>query len=126
MISLIETDDIYIIVVVDKNQSHNPLISIGSPPVINSTSQQNKSEMIDVSVKHLDEIEKSFRERYSEELKTKKQQIYDKHRGYNELEDERRSVRQQMMRTPGRRGEIIKEEEISKEYSRRYSEHQEK
>jgi hypothetical protein len=72
------------------------------------------------------EEEKSFRERYSQELKGKKQQIYGKHQGYNELEDERKRVRQQMMRTPGRRGEIIKEEEINKEIGRRYTENQAK
>jgi hypothetical protein len=72
------------------------------------------------------EEEKSFRERYSQELKSKKQQIYGKHQGYNELEDERKRVRQQMMRTPGRRGEIIKEEEINKEIGRRYTENQSK
>jgi hypothetical protein len=40
------------------------------------------------------------------------------------LEDERKFVNQQAMKTPGRRGEIIKSEEIDKEFSRRYSEHQ--
>lgn len=68
--------------------------------------------------------EESFRKRYSQELRSKKQQIYDKDRGYNELDDERRRVRQQMMRTPGRRGEIIKDEEINKEFARRFSEGQ--
>ena len=67
-------------------------------------------------------VETSFRQRYSQELRTKKQQIYDIERGFIELDDERRNVRQQMMRTPGRRGEIIKEEEISKEFSRRFYE----
>jgi len=52
-----------------------------------------------------------------------KQRIYDTYLGYNELEDERKMVNQQAMRTPGRRGEIIKSEEIDKEFSRRYSEH---
>ena len=69
-----------------------------------------------------EDVETSFRQRYSQELRTKKQQIYDMERGFNELDDERRSVRQQMMRTPGRRGELIKEEEISKEFSRRFFE----
>ena len=68
--------------------------------------------------------EESFRLRYSHELRSKKQQIYDNDRGYNELDDERRRVRQQMMRTPGRRGEIIKDEEINKEFARRFSEGQ--
>ena len=67
------------------------------------------------------EKEESFRKRYSQELKSKRQQIDGKDQGYNELEDERRKVRQQMMRTPGRRGEMIKEEEINKEVGRRYS-----
>lgn len=69
-----------------------------------------------------EDMENSFRVKYARELKTKKQQIYDKDRGFNELDDEKRIVRQQMMRTPGRRGEIIKEEEISKEFARRFSE----
>ena len=69
------------------------------------------SETIDPIINESDiEKEESFRKRYSQELITKRQQIDDKDRGYNELEDERRKVRQQMMRTPGRRGEIIKEE----------------
>jgi hypothetical protein len=66
--------------------------------------------------------ETSFRIRYSNELRSKKQQIYDNDRGFNELDDERRSVSQQMMRTPGRRGEVIKEEEISREFARRFFE----
>ena len=36
--------------------------------------------------------------------------------GFNELDNERRSVLHLMMRTHGRRGEIIKEEEILKEF----------
>ena len=71
-----------------------------------------------------EEKEKSFRERYSLELKSKKQRIHDKYQGYNELDDESKKVRQQMMRTPGRRGEVIKQEEIDKEISRRYNESQ--
>jgi hypothetical protein len=68
------------------------------------------------------DMESSFRIRYSNELRSKRQQIYDKDRGFNELDNEKRSVLQQMMRTPGRRGEIIKEEEISKEFARRFFE----
>lgn len=67
------------------------------------------------------EKENSFRKKYSQELKSKRQQINGKDQGYNELDDESKKVRQQMMRTPGRRGEIIKEEEINKEIGRRYS-----
>jgi hypothetical protein len=80
------------------------------------------SETIDPIINESDiEKEESFRKRYSQELITKRQQIDEKDRGYNELEDERRKVRQQMMRTPGRRGEIIKEEELIKEIGKRYS-----
>ncbi|MGD9675046.1 MAG: hypothetical protein AB7U98_16390 [Candidatus Nitrosocosmicus sp.] len=68
------------------------------------------------------DMESSFRTRYANELRSKKQEIYDNDRGFNELDDERRSVLQQMMRTPGRKGEIIKEEEISKEFARRFFE----
>ena len=68
-------------------------------------------------------IETDFRERYNIYLRTKKQRIFDKYIGFNELEDERKIVNQQVMRTPGRRGEIIKNEEIDKEFSRRYSDY---
>jgi hypothetical protein len=67
-------------------------------------------------------VEADFRERYSNYLRSMKQRIYDTYLGYNELEDERKLVYQQAMKTPGRRGEIIKKEEIEKEFSRRYSE----
>jgi hypothetical protein len=69
------------------------------------------------------DVESDFRERYSNYLRSMKQRIYDIHMGYNELEDERKMVNQQAMKTPGRRGEVIKNEEIEKEFSRRYSEH---
>jgi hypothetical protein len=49
----------------------------------------------------------------------RKQQESDSYRGDNELADERRSVNQQGMRTPGRRGEEIKQEELDKEFVRR-------
>lgn len=81
-------------------------------------------ESVILSESSEDDVENAFRKRYSQELRSKKQQIYDNERGYSELEDERRSVRQQMLRTPGRRGEIIKEEEISKEFARRFVETQ--
>jgi hypothetical protein len=80
------------------------------------------SETIEPVINESDiEKEESFRKRYSQELKSKRQQIDGKDQGYNELEDERRKVRQQMMRTPGRRGEMIKEEEINNEVGRRYN-----
>ena len=68
-------------------------------------------------------VETDFRERYNLYLRTKKQRIFDKYIGFNELEDERKIVNQQVMRTPGRRGEIIKNEEIDREFSRRYSDY---
>ena len=62
------------------------------------------------------EEEKFFRDRYANELKKKKQNTR-----VDELDDERRKVKQQGMKTPGRRGEQIKHEEIDREISRRYS-----
>ncbi|HEY6534991.1 MAG TPA: hypothetical protein VIY08_04190 [Candidatus Nitrosocosmicus sp.] len=80
------------------------------------------SKTIDTTIdESLLEKEELFRKSYSEQLKNKRQQIDNKDLGFNELDDEHRHVRQQMMRTPGRRGEIIKEEEINKEIGRRYS-----
>ena len=81
----------------------------------------DKTELV---VNIYSDMETDFRERYSNYLRTMKQRIYDTYLGYNELEDERKFVNQQAMKTPGRRGEIIKSEEIDKEFSRRYSEHQ--
>jgi predicted N-acyltransferase len=57
------------------------------------------------------EEEQIFRQNYAQELQKKK---------LEELEDERKRVKQQGMRTPGRRGEEIKHEEIDKEIVRRY------
>lgn len=65
--------------------------------------------------------EENFRKIYALELKKKKQQINDCQRGHNELEEERRQVNMQAIRTPGRRGEEIKKEEIEKEFARRYA-----
>jgi hypothetical protein len=67
------------------------------------------------------EEEGYFRGRYAAELKKKK---YDS--GDTELEVERNKVKQQSMRTPGRRGEQIKYEEIDKEIVRRYTSRQQK
>lgn len=67
--------------------------------------------------------ESEFRKRYSLELRSKKQQIYNTHIGYYELDEERKQVNQQAMKTPGRKGEIIKNEEIDRELCRRYKEH---
>ena len=65
------------------------------------------------------EQEKLFRERYAEELRKKKQQDTYHYRGNNELVEERVKVNQQQLKTPGRRGEKIKQEEIDKEIVRR-------
>jgi hypothetical protein len=70
-----------------------------------------------------DAEEAKFREIYSQILRGKKQQVYDSQMGHNALEDERKQVNQQAMKTPGRRGEVIKNEELDKEISRRYSDH---
>jgi hypothetical protein len=70
-----------------------------------------------------DAEEAEFREIYSQILRGKKQQVYDSQMGHNALEDERKQVNQQAMKTPGRRGEVIKNEELDKEISRRYSDH---
>jgi hypothetical protein len=51
-----------------------------------------------------------FRERYAEELRKKND---------GQLHDEGIQIRQQNLRTPGRRGERIKAEEIDKEILRR-------
>ena len=67
--------------------------------------------------------ETEFRENYSRQLRGKKHQVNDGNTTYSALEDERRQVNQQAMKTPGRRGEIIKNEEIDKEISRRFWEH---
>lgn len=77
----------------------------------------------ELSVNIFSEVEDDFRERYSIYLRTMRQRIYDTYLGFNELEDERKMVNQQVIRTPGRRGEIIKNEEIDKEFSRRYIEY---
>ncbi|MFZ0511237.1 MAG: hypothetical protein WAM14_06495 [Candidatus Nitrosopolaris sp.] len=65
------------------------------------------------------EQEKSFRERYAEELRKKKQQDAYSYREKDELVEERVKVNQQERKTPGRRGEKIKQEEIDKEIVRR-------
>jgi hypothetical protein len=66
------------------------------------------------------EEETSFRERYAQELQKKKNQpgagIYSQG---DEIAEERRNVNHQQGKTPGRRGEEIKQEEIDKEIVRR-------
>jgi hypothetical protein len=104
-------------------KSLTPTKISGSPYNDNTIKQDISNVIVNLSAEQspLDK-EASFRLSYASELKSKKQQIYDNDRGFKELDDEVRSVRQQMMRTPGRRGEIIKEEEISKEFARRFFE----
>jgi hypothetical protein len=66
--------------------------------------------------------EKDFRERYAIELRKKtSSKSLSPHFGSDELSDELRKVARQEMSTPGRRGEQIKREEISKEILRRKS-----
>ncbi|MDQ4073689.1 MAG: hypothetical protein M3162_05215 [Thermoproteota archaeon] len=108
------------------NNRHLPFVSSDS---ISGSNEAKETKDRDMAVpagapSSEEDSEKSFRERYSQELKTKRQQANYRHGGYNELEEERRSVRQQMMRTPGRRGEVIKDEELSKEFGRRFRENQ--
>jgi hypothetical protein len=74
----------------------------------------SKSEM--KSMVEDTEEENFFRGRYANELKKKKQDGM-----ADELDDERRKVKQQGMKTPGRRGEQIKHEELDREISRRYT-----
>jgi hypothetical protein len=62
------------------------------------------------------EDERQFRGRYADELKKKKHSGKD-----SDLDIERSEVKQQGMKTPGRRGEQIKNEEIDREIVRRYT-----
>jgi hypothetical protein len=68
--------------------------------------------------------ESSFRLRYAKELEKKRVPGTDDYYGPDELLEEKLKVNQQQMKTPGRRGEIIKQEEIAKEIIRRLSIHQ--
>lgn len=77
----------------------------------------NRYNMVD---KEYTEEEKLFRENYTQELR-KKQQA-----GRDELEGERKNVKQQAMKTPRRRREQIKHEEIDKEIIRRHRLEQQK
>lgn len=76
------------------------------------------STQIDHSAQSLAD-ESDFRIRYMHELKKKRQQGMNNYYGIDELLEERRQVNQQQMKTPGRRGELIKHEEIDKEILRR-------
>jgi hypothetical protein len=76
------------------------------------------SSNIDHSAQNLAE-ESDFRTRYMKELMKKRQHGINNYFGIDELLEERRQVNQQQMKTPGRRGETIKHEEIDKEILRR-------
>ena len=66
------------------------------------------------------EKEKFFRERYAQELRKKKRQPgAGSYSQGDEMAEERRKVNHQQGKTPGRRGEQIKQEEIDKEIVRR-------
>jgi len=64
------------------------------------------------------EKERDFRERYAQELQKKKKQQQGSQQD-DDMAEERRKVNQQEGKTPGRRGEQIKQEEIDKEIVRR-------
>lgn len=68
--------------------------------------------MLAVSISIDEANEESFRQRYSDELKKMNN---------NQLKDERSRVQLQVMKTPGRRGEQIKHEEIDREIVRRHN-----
>ena len=64
--------------------------------------------------------ERFFRERYAQELqKKKKQPGAGSYSQGDEMAEERRKVSHQQGKTPGRRGEEIKQQEIDKEIVRR-------
>ena len=74
-----------------------------------------------------DTEERFFRERYAQELQKKKNQSgAGSYSQGDEMAEERRHVTQQQGKTPGRRGEEIKQEEIDKEIVRRTRLQQEK
>jgi len=52
-----------------------------------------------------------------------RQRIYHTSIGFNELEDERKLINHQVIRTPVRKGNAIKNEEIDKKFSRRLKEY---
>jgi hypothetical protein len=73
------------------------------------------------------EEESFFRERYAQELQKKKGQLgAGGYSNSDEIAEERRNVSHQQGKTPGRRGEEIKQEEIDKEIVRRNRLQQEK
>jgi len=66
------------------------------------------------------EEERFFRERYAQELQKKNNQPgAGSYSQSDEMAEERRNVSHQQGKTPGRRGEEIKQQEIDKEIVRR-------
>lgn len=61
-------------------------------------------------------VESDFRQSYSMYLKHMRQRVYDMCIGFNELEDERRFVNQQVIKTPGRRGKLLRMKKLIKNF----------
>jgi hypothetical protein len=85
-------------------------LTIGAIPADNIAATEEDSEE-----------QRNFRLRYAQELVKKRQPGVDNYYGADELLEERKKVNQQQMKTPGRKGETIKQEEIDKEMVRRRS-----
>ena len=83
-------------------------LSIGAIPADNIATTEEDSEE-----------QRNFRCRYAQELVKKRQPGVDNYYGADELLEERKKVNQQQMKTPRRKGETIKQEEIDKEMVRR-------
>jgi hypothetical protein len=79
------------------------------PKVLTSFSELRGSQQM--SEEYATMQEQIFRVMYAAELRKKRE---------NELHDERRRVNYQEGKTPGRRGEVIMQDEISKETIRRH------
>ena len=93
------------------------MIDKTTPYTLNSAIGQTSADLGDT------EEERDFRLRYEQQLKKKRQCGFNNYYGIDELLEERRQVNQQQMKTPGRRGEVIKHEEINKEILRRLLTH---
>jgi hypothetical protein len=83
-------------------------LTIGAIPADNIVATEEDSEE-----------QRNFRYRYAQELVKKRQPGVDNYYGADELLEERKKVNQQQMKTPGRKGATIKQEEIDKEMVRR-------
>jgi len=83
-------------------------LTIGDIPADNIAATEEDSEE-----------QRNFRHRYAQELVKKRQPGVDNYDGADESPEERKKANQQQMKTPGRKGETIKQEEIDKEMVRR-------